>query len=275
MKEENHLLLAFFYLGGDVILALLANLSAFTFAFQYQIRRVDTFVLLLSVLGIYLLDRSYDALKERSDAKTRRGAFYLKKVSYTIPTGILALSLALVLALLTNETKFLLGGIFIGFLVGSYLIVHLFFPFSFFPKEILIALLYCLGVSYPVFFFRPLQTLTEVLVYAMFFLSILAEVILLSLEDFQWDRNYQQMTLVLAWGQKKSKQIFLCLLVMGLLLALYVSTLDGVQKKVGIGYAVYFSTIAFLPGFLNAYPSDVRKIILELSYLPFLVYYFL
>ncbi len=275
MKAKECILLSFFFLGGDVIIAMFANLGVLTYAFQWIPRRIDFILLGTTVLGIYILDRSYDSMKEPEIERTVRGQFYENKTKYLIPAGFAILLFSFVLALISYELKFLLGGIAIGVSVSIYLLFHYFFKGLLFPKEVLIAFLYTIAVSYPIYFFRPIVNETEVLVYLLFFLSILSEVLLLSIEDIEWDIKHEQPTITSWLGKNKTKHVIKFLLIVGFLLSLLLAFSGDRLLKVGIGYTIYFLLLGQIPKIFSCVSLAVRKVTLELSYLPFLIYYFL
>jgi|GEM_PF-6998469 hypothetical protein len=275
MKEKNISILAFFYLGGDVLLGLIGNIGILSYAFRFVPKNLDLMLLGFSVLGIYLVDRTYDSWKETEKERTPRGTFYIRKTRFTMVTGLALLIFSLTFACLVYETKFLAGGLLLGMLVGIYLWMHYFLTAPFFPKELLIAFLYCSGAAYPIYYFRPPHSLAEFSIYLLFFLSIFCEILSLSLVDFAWDKKHHQTSLPIAIGKKKTKSVFYTFLGLGLFLAFLTYSFFQELELVAVGYCLYFFCLGLLSFFLSRIPAHLSKMILELSYFPFVLYFYL
>ncbi len=268
--------MGFFYLGGDIILSLLANLGILSSAYSKNLNVWELISLVLVTLGIYLLDRSYDSFKETTSTQTKRGLFYRTKIKIIIPVGLIFLIFSLTIAIWQFSLSFLLGGFWIGLGILIYFCFYYFLKPKLFPKEIFIAVFYCLGVAYPIYYNSFPSKLIELFPYILFFLSILAEVMALSLNDFEWDAKLQFHSLSQSLGKKKTKIIFLTLTFIGLGISIFLSIqyLTTI-KLVAMGYIFYFIFLFLIEEEKIHFRFIEKKILLELSYCPFFLYYLL
>jgi hypothetical protein len=274
IKFIQLLLLSFFYLGGDVILSLLANLGILSYAFQCRPNPFSICSLLTGVSGVYLLDRSYDSLRENKENRTNRGRFFSNKTQFTIPLGWFSILLSGLIAVTTLEIDFLSGAALIALLLAFYFLCVLQIRPRFFPKEFLISIIYCTGAAYPILFYTHNLRLEKYLLLLLLFLSILTNVILLSLLDEKWDVSHNLRSTVQFLGRTRSLKVFYACLSLGIVSSVSFLLVSD-SRSVGYSYIYCFLYLAYV-GRMRVFPdTSLQKVFLELAYFPFLIYWFL
>ncbi len=268
-------LLSFFYLGGDVLISSLANLVFLSYAFQVHPHPVAVLCLGLTVFCIYLFDRSVDSWKEKEGEVTQRGSFYKNKLGILFLIGLLAFAFDILLILYFLPFSFFLGGIFLGFFVLLYFLTTQYFRTKYFPKEVFLSGLYCLGVAYPILFDHTPGSLEDLLIYFLFFISILSNVLLTYRFDMAWDEAHHLPTIARSLGKEKTTILFYLLMFLGFFLCgVYVWETGKVPLPL-VCLIYSFCYLMFMEWLGRKKEIPTFKIFCELVYSPFLLLLFL
>lgn len=205
-------------LSVDVAVGAAVSALFLTKVFKVEVRPQGYICLGLTVWLIYTLDHLVDAKMLRGEASTKRHRFHQQ---YFKPIGLMSLliSLTILPLLFLIYTPVLSMGAGLGVLVVVYFIVQRKLGFL---KEVLGALLYCIGVMLPVIAlseksFNSLLSVTTIL----FFNTALINLVLFSWFDRDKDMKDNHSSLVTSVGGTASKGILYLLFVLQLGLIVY------------------------------------------------------
>ncbi|MEQ9414470.1 MAG: hypothetical protein RIF39_11595 [Cyclobacteriaceae bacterium] len=200
--------------------ALGAAISAFflTRVFEVDIRFQGLLCLGLTVWLIYTMDHLVDARKLKNQASTERHRFHQQNFRRIIALAI-AILLAIIPLLFFIYKPILSMGIGLGVLVVVYFIVQRKLGFL---KELLGAVLYCVGVMLPVIALSELSFNSLIAAPSiLFFNTALINLVLFSWFDRDKDKLDNHPSLVTSVGNKASKAILHFLFIMQIVLFAY------------------------------------------------------
>ncbi|BDA78155.1 hypothetical protein LPTSP3_g10850 [Leptospira kobayashii] len=263
------LLFPFFYLSADVLLSVFGNVALLSFSLSVKPKVPILVCLGLAVFSIYILDRSFDSIREKGGVKTERGIFYQNKIGLTVFFGLLSLVICLTLSFLFLPFSFFLAGIILGFLVFLYFISTQFFRISFLPKEVVLSLLYTLGISFPVLLER-FPVYEEYPIFFTLFLSVLCNVLLTYRNDSDWDKQFHFKTITLYLGKEYTTMLFYTLSGIGIGLCIYFGLQEPNHHLPALGLSFTFCYLIFLEPWGRKNSPVWFKTFCELAYTPFL-----
>ncbi len=181
---------------------------------QIEIPQEMLLVLALAVWVIYTADHLWDAYKMQDQARFFRHQFHLKY--FTLLTILVIAASSIAVALLPQfPPATLIVGTVISVLVALYFIMlHVIGSKPTFAKEIMIALVYTLGVFAAPVSLSPVIDLPLVFIFVQFVLLALVNLLEFAYFELELDREQQFGSAVQFWGRDLTKQIVLsCLLI--------------------------------------------------------------
>lgn|GEM_PF-5263628 len=265
----KNLLFPFFHLSADVLLSVFGNVALLCFSFSIKPKPPALICLGLAVFSIYILDRSFDSIREKKGTGTERGKFYQNKIGLTVFIGLLSLMVSVVLAFIFLPLSFFLAGMVLGFLVFLYFITTQFFRISFLPKEVVLSLLYILGISFPILLER-FPVYNEYPILFTLFLSVLCNVLLTYRNDLEWDKQFHFKTITLYLGKEYSTMLFYTLAGIGIGTCIYFGFQNPNHRIPAFCLSFSFCYLIFLEPFGRKNSRQWFKIFCELAYTPFL-----
>ncbi|WP_243401250.1 hypothetical protein [Leptospira harrisiae] len=246
------------FLALDILISLFANLSFFSQYLNEKIRPTLLLFYMSSVWALYLADHLWDSQREKKPI-SERGDFY-KRLHQTIVTFIGLLILVSLLVGVIFESSFLWEHIplLLSFLFCIGLVVKGNSPV---PKEILVSGFYTLGVFAPFGSFGGLDGLSFV-----FFIHVIANVLLTYNFDRKFDENLNTYTLIQFLSPKNVRFVVLCILGTGatFLFFLWITGKLSAPFFFGMGLAYLWLGVCTL----SRREIFQFKSLCELSYLP-------
>ncbi|WP_244944073.1 hypothetical protein [Leptospira meyeri] len=246
------------FLAWDILISLMANLSFFSLYRNQNLTPTLLLFYLSSVWTLYLSDHLWDSRRE-TEPLSERGTFY-KKHQRTIVIVIILLILVSLFVGTLYEFTFLWEHLplLLSFLFCLGLVVKAVSPV---PKEILVSGFYTLGVLAPFGTFGNMDGLAFV-----FFLHVLANVLLTYNLDRNFDQNQNTFTLVQNLGHQKVKTVVLCLLGTGVFFLLFLWTKGKIKDPFFFGMGLTYLWLCVC-AFLKTETVPFKSLC-ELSYLP-------
>lgn len=205
-------------LSLDVALGAIISAMFLTKVFEVDIRFQGLLCLGLTVWLIYTMDHLVDARKLKGQASTQRHRFHQQNFRMILVMAILIL-LTIIPLLFFIYKPVLSMGIGLGGLVFVYFVVQRKLGFL---KELLGAVLYCVGVMLPVIALSELSfnSLIEV-PSVLFFNTAFINLVLFSWFDRDKDKLDNHPSLVASVGDKASKGLLYFLFLLQIVLFIY------------------------------------------------------
>lgn len=174
-------------LSLDIVLGALLSAAFANAVFAYQAEWWYYMILASSVWLVYTMDHIVDSLKNKEKTTSKRHLFYFVNLKSII------VFVALISLLVANLIFFFapLSLVFFGIFVGSvslvYLVVLLKKPNFWLPKELLVALIYTLGIwGFPIVLYHSIG-LEDLIFPFIFFLLVLFVLLFYSVVDLEED----------------------------------------------------------------------------------------
>lgn len=246
------------FLALDVLFSLSANLSFFSHHLNEKVQSTLFLFYLSSVWALYLADHFWDANREK-EPFSERGSFYLRFRLFIVSLFVLLAFLSLSIGF-SFEFNFLWNQLPLVISFGFFLVLIL-LKKSPIPKEILVSLYYTWGVLAPFSLFVGRDPIVWI-----FFLHVLANVLLTYDGDREFDKEHQTYTLTQYWKPKTVRIVARCLLGLGIFLLLGLGFLQTQEVSVLLGMAFSYLWLGIC-SFQKK--GGIRfKSLCELSYLP-------
>jgi 4-hydroxybenzoate polyprenyltransferase len=202
-------------LSIDVALGSVCSALFFSKVFRVSLLPYALTVLAITVWVIYTVDHLLDARKVSAPASTERHQFHQRNFAVLARVVLIAIVVNGVLIFFIRKPV-LVGGIYLISAVGVYLLVQ---PYLKVSKEIVIALLYTLGVT------LPSLAVTDIArqewpwtLLVQFFLTALTNLILFAWFDRENDRKDKRGSFVVSLGEKNTVSIIWILLILSVTL---------------------------------------------------------
>lgn len=182
-------------------------------------------ILPTSVWIIYTMDHIIDALRLKKQAHTYRHIFhflYLKTI-IAILAAFSAINLFLILFWLENEIIYF--GIILSLVTSLYLILLHFRSKknNFIPKEIFVSIIYTIGIwGGPIAMKNFNLSTQQLILMIIFFLLVLADVLLLSYFEVGSDKKDNHSTLSVKFGQSATNKIIFTIIFSVYILSIFV-----------------------------------------------------
>lgn len=246
------------FLAWDILISLMANLSFFSLFRNQNLTPTLLLFYLSSVWALYLADHLWDFRRE-TEPLSERGYFYKKHQQTIVITLILLVLVSLFVGTL-YEFTFLWEHLplLLSFLFCLGLVVKAVSPV---PKEILVSGFYTLGVFAPFGTFGHLDGLAFV-----FFLHVLANVLLTYNLDRNFDQRQNTFTLIQNLSPQKVRMVVLSLLGTGVFFLFFLWMKGQVKDPYFLGMGLTYLWLCVCT-FLKT-ESFPFKSLCELSYLP-------
>lgn len=191
-------------LSIDVALGAVCSALFFSKVFGVLILPYGLVALALTVWIIYTVDHLLDARKVSRKASTKRHQFHQRNATVLFGLVLVAIGINCVLMYFIRKPVFM-GGVFLIASVGLYLLVQQYMKVF---KEIVIALLYTLGVA-----LIPM-TVTDITIEAwpwvllvQFFLTALGNLLMFAWFDHEHDLRDQHGSFVTIVGETRSRYV--------------------------------------------------------------------
>jgi 4-hydroxybenzoate polyprenyltransferase len=174
----------------------------------------------LTVWIIYTADHLLDARRVRGAASTERHRFHQRH--FTMLSVVVAAAVVIdAVLILFIRRQVLYSGVLIMAIVGFYLLFH---NRLIFLKEVFVALLYCLGVLLPSIMVTSIKfTSVHYVVFGLFFLVALINLLLFSLFDKADDEADNRRSFVTVVGEESTRTVLLGLFGLGFALGAYLA----------------------------------------------------
>lgn len=214
LKYFQNLLITCSWLSLDVVLgAIVCNIMVFHFLEVSPIPYFQSIILGLTVWLIYISDHLWDVKKIEEKITNPRRYFYYKNY---VPLKIFAFfsfTFISIFSLLFLPLKTIMFGMYLGFLVGLYLfIIHYYNGIMFkkwFHKEILVGLLYSIGIWGSAGILAKDFELVHWLVAANFIMIAIQNLMIFSLYEKEEDIHQKQQSIVQVIGSDQVKRLVL------------------------------------------------------------------
>ncbi|HEY3403146.1 MAG TPA: hypothetical protein VGK59_07155 [Ohtaekwangia sp.] len=205
-------------LSIDVALGSACSALFFSKLFQVTILPYGLIALAVTVWVIYTVDHLLDARKIAQPASTTRHHFHQTNFRVLVKLVLIAVIMNSVLIFFIRKPV-LLAGVFLFAGVGFYLLVQQYMKVS---KEIVIALLYTIGVALPSMAVTDLPVSEwPWLILVQFFLTALTNLILFAWFDRERDQKDKRSSVATAIGEQGSRYILSALLVTSILITFF------------------------------------------------------
>jgi 4-hydroxybenzoate polyprenyltransferase len=203
-------------LSIDVVIGAVTSALFFASIFDVAIRPFGIIALALTVWIIYTLDHLRDGLEIRQRASSLRHAFH-QQHRKSLCIFLLAAAAIDFVMLFHVRTNVLVGGIGLSLLVGIYLVIQRRFHFL---KEVLVAIMYLLGVLLPSIAVTTLEfsVFHFTLIIQFFFISFL-NLMVFSLYTVSQDEKDGLGSFVVRFGEKKTNRLIVYLFFAEIVLA--------------------------------------------------------
>jgi len=182
-------------------------------------------VLPISVWIIYTLDHIIDALRLKKQANTYRHIFHFQylKTILSILAAFSALNLVFIIFWLEN--KIIYFGLVLSLVTSLYLILIHFSgkKNSFLPKEIFVTFIYTVGIwGGPIAMTNLNISTGQLILMIIFFLLVLADVLLLSFFEVGSDQKDNHPTIAVKFGQAVTTKIIFTLIFVVYILSIFI-----------------------------------------------------
>lgn len=217
------------------------------------------FSLASAIWIIYTSDHLIDAFKLPNPQGDRR-KFYARNFSKLLTASVIILIINIFTTLLFLDPKIILFGIILGTLTALYLLTVFAFGKKmkyWLQKELSVAIIYTIGIWGSIIIESNHFPSTEIyLVISLFFLLVLADIMIFALLEFEQDQQNQFISLIGMVGQKISK----LLIYASLIITLFFSTL----MLVNFNYeykpiAIIFLSMSIILFFLIWFEKKILK----------------
>ncbi len=215
------------YLSLDIVLGAVLSASLTTYVFPYDITWWYYLVLAASVWVIYTLDHLIDSQRNKEIAVSPRHLYYYSNFSVIAwSVGFTMVGIG-VLLLLFAPLKLLVFGIFLGGI--SFIYLGLVFlvknPSVWLPKELIVALIYTVGIwGFPIILQEGMG-LKYLLFPIFFFLVVFFVLVFYSYVDLKEDLADHFYGLLSILSRTKSEQLLMLLLLSEVIVFLFIDVL--------------------------------------------------
>jgi len=202
-------------LSIDVALGSVCSALFFSKVFGVSLLPYGLAVLAITVWVIYTVDHLLDARKVPEPASTERHQFHQRNFKLLLKAVYFALVVIAALIFFIRKPV-LIGGVYLIAGVGLYLLVQQYMKVS---KEIVVALLYTMGVSLP----SMAMTKTDLsvwpwILFLQFFLTALTNLMLFAWFDRDHDLHDGRLSFVTTVGEKVSRYLIWSMPLLAILL---------------------------------------------------------
>ena len=188
-------------LSIDVAVGAISSALFFSKLLDVKILPAGLLSLGLTVWIIYSIDHLLDARKITHEASTFRHRFYQKHFRTMLVVSIFAAIVDAIAVIWIRKPVFI-GGIFLFCGVMAYLLMNRFWKI---PKEVIIALLYTLGVLLPSLAITSVDMRHwPIVLMVQFFSTALTNLVLFAWFDRDHDRHDHGSSFVMQFGERKS-----------------------------------------------------------------------
>lgn len=180
--------------------------------------------LVSAVWVIYTSDHILDGFRSKNLFAFETYRFHYKNRIVLISISIVVIIISAVLVFLYLEKKLITYGIYTFILIVVYLLLNYFFKkeYRFFPKELIIAVLYTWGIFGGVLILKGNSTLFQVLVVIDYFLLVSCNVLLFSYFNSEEDRINYSNTVAVNFGKHKTRILLFIILTIAFLISLLI-----------------------------------------------------
>jgi 4-hydroxybenzoate polyprenyltransferase len=204
-------------LSIDVVIGAVTSALFFASIFHVAIRPFGVIALALTVWIIYTLDHLKDGLEIGQKASSLRHAFH-QQHRKSLCVILLAAALIDFVMLFHVRQNVLIGGMALSVLVGIYLLFQRRFHFL---KEVLVAIMYLLGVLLPSIVVTPLAlSAFHLSLIIQFFLISFLNLMVFSLYTVSQDEKDNLGSFVVKFGERRTYGVIICLFSAEILLAI-------------------------------------------------------
>lgn len=206
-------------LNLDVAAGAMVGALYFCKLFSVTIHAPDIIALGLTVWVIYTLDRLIDVRNLTNAAASERHKFHQRN-QRLLWTLLICIGMVILFLIFYLRSTVLWNGIFLSAIVLMYIVLQKYLK----GKEIVVALLYTIGVVLPSWSIRLVEvTEVEYLLVAQLFGVALINLLLFSWFEYETDRQDGHSSMAIRWGKKSTGKFLLILGGINLLISVYLS----------------------------------------------------
>lgn len=218
-------------------------------------------ILALSVWILYTADHLVDAWRLKENAHTDRHLFHFRNFNLLVFLIMGLASIDLIIIWLKLPSKIIIVGVFLLFISGAYLGFLSFLKSKrsiFLQKELIIAIVYTSGVwAGPVALRNFILQNHEIILLIVFFLIVLADVLLYSIMEEKEDRLDNHHTFATNFGMKQSQRVLSLLLFLSISICIFLILMSGVN--IHLLAAKLFLLMAFVIIILFSFPDFFKQ----------------
>ncbi|MCF8368789.1 MAG: hypothetical protein K9G76_07075 [Bacteroidales bacterium] len=248
-------------LSIDVVIG--AVLSAFLVKvlLPFEVHFIYWIILPLSVWIVYTCDHLVDAYRLKDNTSSVRHLYFYThfKTLFTIVLLLLLIDILLVVIFLPADV--LIFGAVLGFVAIIYfLVLHSIKEKKegFVQKEASVALIYSVGIwGIPLWFKQGSISLEVLLCFVVYLIIAFADILILSVYDYETDKKDGHSTLAMNFGQIGTKRLIFLLLIFSFGISIYLILL-GSNFNLRIAGIIFF-LMSLLILLIISFPNNLKQ----------------
>ena len=202
---SSKIIFFFRLISADIMLGAIGGLYFAARIFNHEPSFYFYITLASAVWVVYIADHILDGIRKKANSTDY--LFHYKNRKILISAGIILVLVSAYFALFYLEKELIIFGISTFILVLLYLATNYFFRNKqrFFPKELLIALIYTWGIFGGVILITGNINLVQLLMVINFFLVVMANVLLFSYTDMEQNKKENYTIISTRLGSQKAR----------------------------------------------------------------------
>jgi hypothetical protein len=272
----------FQYLSLDVVGGSLCVASMSVKLLNIDPNQAWWLILALSVWIIYSTDHIFDSLRNKNKSSILRHKFFFTNRRWLIPLVIAITFINLILATAYLKPKIVISGIVLSLLVICYFFVINMaksYKHAYIPKELIIAVIYVLGIFLaPVIWYGSIPPTEVLFIIICLIIIVFTEGIMISYYDYELDMADGHISFTTKYGKENTirfLRVLNVLIEISLIIAIIRTDSDILFASI-----LVLLTMNFFIGIIQLVPNNMvikkfHRIIGEgIFYLPVIVYLF-
>lgn len=203
-------------ISADIVLGAIGGLYFAARVFHHEPSVYFYITLASAVWVVYIADHIFDGIRTKTNSTDY--IFHYKNRKILISAGVILVLISACFALFYLEDELIIFGISTFILVLLYLALNYFFRNKqrFFPKELLIALIYTWGIFGGVILITGEINLVQLLMVFNFFLVVMANVLLFSYTDMEQNKQENYTIISTRLGTGKARKLILLIILISI-----------------------------------------------------------
>ena len=218
-------------LSIDIVLGAIGGLYFASRIFYHEPSVYFYITLASAVWVVYIFDHILDGIRTKTDSDEYQFHYKYRKILAVVCILLILVSACFTLFYLERELIFF--GISTFILVIIYLILNYFYrdKNKFFPKELLISVIYTWGIFGGVILINGAINITQLVLVLAYFLVVMANVMFFSYADLDENKNENYTIISAGLGKAKSRNVILVVIIASVIISHFASFLFSAWKE--------------------------------------------